>query len=328
MAATQVTPQQDEAILVDYAQPETPVHFLQEVIDESERRLKIQVDRFEFQQRRAKMFAKSKLFGIKETDPDEAIAQAMVRIELGESMGFSPAESLQGIYIINGQTAISSALRAARMAAAGYSWDIDWHRDLDGECHGCTLFLRFKGSQMVDREGEPVTVSFLRRDAERMMTTMWGEARGEKKRVSILEKDNWKMSPANMYFARAVTNAQRFYAPHVLSANLPSIEEVDDFENRNERPADIPDGGSRRAQQEVAERRIRELTEQNRALGINTEADPPTTPRPDPAQQPGEDTLQSRIGEAAFQAGAEAGATSRVATKPTFGSKFKHGDKG
>lgn len=322
MAATQVVPQHEEAIPVEQVQPETPVHFLQEVIDESERRLKIQVDRFEFQQRRAKMFAKSKLFGIKETDPDEAIAQAMVRIELGESMGFSPAESLQGIYIINGQTAISSALRAARMAAAGYSWDIDWHRDLDGECHGCTLFLRFKGRQMVDRQGEPVKVSFLRRDAERMLTTIWGEARGEKKRVSILEKDNWKMSPANMYFARAVTNAQRFYAPHVLSANLPSIEEVDDgAEARNERPADIPDGGSRQAQREVAERRIRELTEQNRAMGISTE-DGKSNPTPEPTSEDGDDP------RSILSPDAPAATTSRVASKPTFGSKFKPESKG
>lgn len=202
---------------------------LESVIDTTAelQRLRYEEARFTFQQRRAKLFAASGLFAQKDLDRDTAVAQAMVRIELGESMGISPAESLQGIYIINGQTAVSSAVRAARMQTSGYSWEIEWC-GTEEECTGCKLWLYYRGKPITDsRTKQQATVSFLKRDAEKMLTTLWEDSK--KRRASILEKDNWKMSPRNMYFARAITNAQRFYAPAVLSANLLSVEEALDF---------------------------------------------------------------------------------------------------
>jgi hypothetical protein len=231
------------------------------VIDETVRRkaeeLQVREADFAFQQRRAALFAKSGLFG-KEKDEDQAtsIARAMVRIELGEGMGFSPAESLQGIHVISGSAAISSQLRAARMQNAGYSWDIEWFdgKEWDSlrgaECHGCRLWLKFQGKPMLDREGKPVCESYQRSDAEKMLTTIWEN--GQKRRVSILEKDNWKMSPPNMYFARVAANAQRFHAPHVLSANLPSVEEA-----RDEIEWEYPERfGSKRLSTEVADLKL------------------------------------------------------------------------
>src|SRR6185312_9847401 len=125
--------------------------------------------------------------------------------------------------VINGQTCIMSALRASRMQGAGYTWDIQWHGP-EADCTGCTIWLKHHGKPMLeavrDKDGIParsadgkpemrqVRVSFLKRDAEQMLTTIWEN--NSKKRVSILEKDNWKMSKRNMYFARAITNAQRW----------------------------------------------------------------------------------------------------------------------
>ena len=153
----------------------------------------------------------------------------MVRIDLGESLGFTPAQSLQGVHIINGATAISSALRADRMMRFGYSWDIEWIAGKAGECEGCRLWLKYKGRPMLDRSGNAVSEAFTKADAQKMLTTLWDD-KGGKRRASILEKENWQMSPRNMYFARAVSNAQRFYAPHVLSASIPSMEEAEDFD--------------------------------------------------------------------------------------------------
>lgn len=202
-------------------------------------RLHLEEGRFEFQQRRAKLFASSGLFTIKGVTGNMAIAQAMVKIELGESMGFTPAESLQGIHVINGVTSIASALRAARMQAAGYDWRIDWLGTRE-HCTGCRLWLYCQGKPVMkpkrkengdvflDGDKKPVMEQvyeeFTEADAKKMLTTVWED--NKKRRVSILEKENWKMSPRNMYFARAVTNLQRFHAPRVLNVNIASTEEL------------------------------------------------------------------------------------------------------
>jgi hypothetical protein len=260
------------------AEPQRPQsegrQFFEAVIDKTSaemQRLKFEEERFSFQQRRAKLFASSGLFTVKERGQelplDVAIAQAMVKIELGEAMGFSPAESLQGIHVINGQTAISSALRAARMQSAGYSWDLEWS-GTEEDCTGVRVWLYYKGKPLTTRGGEQASVAFLKRDAEKMLTTItdWdgvpSGGKPNKRRVSILEKDNWKMSPRNMYFARAITNAQRFYAPAVLSVNLPSIEEAQEAE-----PAEPVARGSVTAAEDVAERKIEELERQRSEQG-------------------------------------------------------------
>jgi hypothetical protein len=258
------------------AEPETETPLLDAAVEAQHQRdlakLNFEEKRFDFQQRRARLFSCSGLFAVKGVDGQQAIAQAMVKIELGESMGFSPAEALQGINVINGVTAISAAMRAARMQAAGYSWEIDW-LGTEQECTGCRLWLYIKGKPLMkqrrDDGGQPlysqqdgtpimehVSVAYTKADAQKMLTTVWEN--NEKKRVSILEKDNWKMSPKNMYFARAITNAQRWHAPAALSINLPSVEEALDMESA---PA-VPSGihyGTHDEQESVAERRIREL---------------------------------------------------------------------
>lgn len=163
-----------------------------------------EMQKFEMQQRAAKLFAASGLFSdIKGVDQTQAIAQAFVKIALGDSMGFSPAESMQGIDLIQGRPAIGSQLRAARMQRAGYRWRMD---QLDEK--GCVLTI-FQGDMVLG------TSSFVEADA---------------KAQNLLGKDNWKKNPRNMYFARAITNAQRWYAPCVLSGEVLSYEEAADLE--------------------------------------------------------------------------------------------------
>lgn len=212
---------------------------LEETIRRKADDLKVEEARFEFQQRRAKLFAASGLFGRESNDPkyqlseSKAIAQCMVRIEIGESMGFSAAESMQGIDIISNRASISAQLRAARMQSRGYHWDLEWHTGSNGTCEGVTIWGKYKGKILQDRSGEQVSVSYLKSDAAMMLTTIteWKDRQKTTRRASILEKDNWKMSPRNMYFARAITNFQRWYAPGVLSVNLLSSEEAMDLDD-------------------------------------------------------------------------------------------------
>ena len=230
-------------------EPEVPRPTLETVIQETERRraeLGFKTELFEFTQRRAKLYAISGLFGsIKDLTLDQAISQAMVRIDLGEGMGFSAAESMQGIDIIANRPAISSALRAARMQAAGFSWSLQWHKE-KGECAGLTLWLNYRGKPLLEtkrkddgtpimsEDGEPVMeqahVSFRKSDAEWMKTTIWED--GQKKRVTLLQKwiHGGGATLEDLYFARAITRAQRRYAPAVLSTSILSIEEAMDLD--------------------------------------------------------------------------------------------------
>lgn len=257
------------------------------VLDETQRKqatsIMIEEQKFVLSQRRAKMYSMSGLFADKDIPPgsEVGVARAMVKIELGASMGFAEAEALQGIYVINGQTCVASALRAGRMQSAGYDWDVAWHGTED-ECTGVTLWMKYQGKPMMvpvrNEKGEPLKndagelvtqqarSSFKKVDAQRMLTTMWVEENGKnvKKRVSILEKDNWKMSGRNMYFARAVTNAQRFFAPKVMSANLMSVEEAIDLESvidetELRRTAVLPPAGTKKDAAEEIQRRKEEL---------------------------------------------------------------------
>jgi hypothetical protein len=249
---------------------------LDDVVASSERRIALEIRQFEYKQKLARLFAASGCFADIKKDITEAqaIAQAFVKIELGESMGFTAAESMQGVHLIQGTPAVNAQLRAARMQRAGFSWEIDWFDSPEGVCEGCRLWL-FRngrplmkamrdatGNAVLDAKGQPVqvqvSVSFLKKDAEILKTTMWDNDTKQKKSVSVLEKDNWKGSPRNMYFARAITNAQRFHAAGVLSGEIPSTEEAMDF------PDDFNEDhgrGSFEAQQKVLAEKLAEAAE-------------------------------------------------------------------
>lgn len=188
----------DQAQALTVTQPATPAPAQSPTLYHSP-----EAERFGMEQRMARLFVESGLFGdIKGQTPQMAIAQAYVKIALGHSMGFSPAESMQGIDIIQGRPAVSAQLRAARMQRNGYIWTVD---RLDNT--GCKLTI-YKGNVKL---GE---VSFLEADA---------------KLANLAGKDNWKKDPSSMYFARAITRAQRRFAPGVLSADVVSTEEAWDL---------------------------------------------------------------------------------------------------
>lgn len=180
---------------------------LDAVISETERAAKerILVSRAEldYNQRLARAFAQSGCFAdIKDTREETAIAKALVKIMLGKSMGFSEAEAMSYVELIQGRPAISAHGRAAKMKAAGYSWKF-----LKFDTNGCQL-------QVFDKAGQPLGDS--------------GFTLDDAKRMDLAEKDNWKKQPRNMLYCRAISNAQRWYAPEVLSAALASTEEVID----------------------------------------------------------------------------------------------------
>ena len=177
----------------------------------------IQRAKLDYSQRLAKMFAYSGCFAdVKDQREDVSIAKALVKIKLGESMGFSEAEAMTGIDIIQGRVAVGASLRAARMQRAGYSWPNMICTD-----EGCWVPLVFQGQPMMqqkvnaqgeielNKDGSPVmvqvVVSFTLRDAQK---------------AGLAGKDNYKKDPSSMYFARAITRAQLRYGPGVLGVDI------------------------------------------------------------------------------------------------------------
>jgi hypothetical protein len=208
---------------IQHPQQQEPIHTetaIQRKLSPSEElilesRMSVDMQKFRMQQRMARLFFQSGLFAdIKGKSEADAIAAAFTKIAIGESMGFTPAESMQGIDIVQGRPTIGASLRAARMQRAGFSWQF-----LRFDDKGCEL--KVYGPTGV----ELGVCSFTHEDAARS---------------GLVGKDNYKKNPKNMYFARCITNAQRWYAPGCLSADILSTEEAVDLEPYRMEPAEIP----------------------------------------------------------------------------------------
>jgi hypothetical protein len=149
------------------------------------------------------VFAKSGMF------PDvKSQAQAVVKILAGKELGLSPFEAMGSIYVVNGRLALASkAMAGLIQRSKKYSYEI---KKLD------------------DKE---CTIEIKKEDAV-VGSTTFTFADGAK--AGLVNKDNWKNYPRNMLFARALSNACRFYCPEVISGYY-SLEEMEDLNPETER---------------------------------------------------------------------------------------------
>jgi hypothetical protein len=192
------------------------------------------------------------------------LAQASVKVLAGREMGFPPIASMTGISIIEGKPATGANLLGAAMKRAGYTWKV-----LQRDAAGCRLEVSFRGEVLGTSE-------FMESDAQR---------------AELLSKRNWKMYPRSMYFARAISDAARTYAPEVFSGIPAYTAEELGAEHTTEDGALVveataeerpPDGGSREAQAEVLEKRLTE----ERVKANGGQQDAPAVPPPPPAASP------------------------------------------
>lgn len=141
----------------------------------------------------AETFAQSGFF----TDVKGA-AQAVVKIQAGKELGLQPVQSMTGINIIKGRIALSAGLMAQLLKRAGYSIQVTWLPDHSNPT-ACEVRIWEPGVSW--RKAEPLGVSpFSVEDARR----------------ASLTGGNWSKYLRNMLFARAISNAARWYAPEVL----------------------------------------------------------------------------------------------------------------
>jgi len=117
-------------------------------------------------------------------------AQAMVKIAAGQELGLAPIQAMTGINVIKGRITLSANLMAALIKRAGYRIRVKWE---GSQAVALTIF---------DPQGEELgESSFSLQDAKQ----------------AGLSGGNWSKYPRNMLYARAVSNAARWYAPEVLT---------------------------------------------------------------------------------------------------------------
>jgi hypothetical protein len=260
-------------------------------------------ERFAYQQRMARVFVASGLFSdIKGQSPEQAMAQAYVKIALGGSMGFSEAESMQGIDIIQGRPAISAQLRAARMQRAGFSWAPTVTEK------GCWLALFFNRAPIMVPRVNPAT-SELARDKDGTIIqeqAIVSYTMEDAKSAKLADKDNWKKDPSSMLFARAITRAQRRFAPGVLSGDILTREEAFDAEPDGFGPVELKVPQALPADLSHSDAPTFDASKEPQQAA-ETKPDAPAEgkpePKPDPARQQMLDQLakiEANLGQAEF----------------------------
>lgn len=140
------------------------------------------------------------------------IEQGLARVLIGRQMGLSPAESLMGLEIVEGQLSMRGKLVASLIDNHPlYDYVVEESTD-----KRCTIAFSYK------RDGEWVkrgTYTFTIQDAQR---------------AGLVNKFNWKAYPTLMLFYRALSQGARmFAAPAIMGGytegelETPSEEEMD-----------------------------------------------------------------------------------------------------
>jgi hypothetical protein len=179
---------------------------------------------FSYDQTMARQFAASHQFDdLRNLTAEQAVATAMVKIQLGRAWGFNAADSVRYIYFVNGKPAVENEMVATKLQQAGYFWDVEWmvetveHKGKPWQkCVGCRLWPKTYSEDdkqfhpLVDRKGQPVSVEFTEADADHAM--VWDH----NKTIPLSQKPNYQSWASDMYYWRAISRLKKYYAPHVL----------------------------------------------------------------------------------------------------------------
>ena len=120
-------------------------------------------------------------------------AQAAVKVMAGQEIGLPPVASMTGVYIVQGRVTIGANLMAALMRKhPDYDYRVTEHT-----AEACEVEVFYKG----EKAG---TSRFTIEDA---------------KKANLVKNGPWTQHPRNMLFARAISNAAKWYAPDVFAGN-------------------------------------------------------------------------------------------------------------
>lgn len=147
----------------------------------------------------AEKFAESGMF----TDARQVV-QAFVKISAGAELGLTPFQSMSGVHIIQGKPVVGAGLLASLLDRdPAYDYRVEWEPD-EKNPQACTVIVIKNGN-------ERGRSRFSLEDAKR----------------AGLTQPNWAKYPASMLFARAMSNAVRWYAPGATGTSVYVEGELD-----------------------------------------------------------------------------------------------------
>lgn len=127
-------------------------------------------------------------------------AELALRVQYGLEIGLGPAQSLTAIHVVQGNPSLTAGAIAAKIKGSGrYNYRVTEHTD-----EACTVVVYENGE-------EAGTSRFTMDDA---------------KAAGLLANAQWKKYPRNMLFARAVSNAARWYAADVFGGAVYTPDEL------------------------------------------------------------------------------------------------------
>lgn len=157
--------------------------------------------RIEEQTQIARAFKESGLF----TDL-KSEAQAIVKIQAGRELGIEPFAAMQGVDIVQGKARMNANLQAGLIKRSGrYNFKILEHTESN-----CKLEFYEKWGEQWQMIGHS---EFSIKEAQQ---------------AGLTHKDNWKKHPKNMLFARALSNAAKWYCADIFIAG--AYNESDEFD--------------------------------------------------------------------------------------------------
>ena len=181
----------------------------------------------------ADVFAKSGMF----PEARDA-AQCAAKLIVGQGLGLTPYDSMNGLHIIQGKAVLASNTMAAAIKRSG---KYDYRAETDDE--SCSI--TFYDLSQRDKSGVPLqigTTTFSMDDARR----------------AGLGGQNWKKYPRAMLFARAISAGYREHCPDALGAAPVYVEAMGETEIPREEPRAEPQRGTARRQVGLTPRETRE----------------------------------------------------------------------
>ena len=131
-------------------------------------------------------------------------SQAIVKVLAGRELGLGPIASMSGVYIVKGRPALSANLLAGCLKRSGkYNYRV--LTPMADRAKVCEIAFFERAGEKWEEIGRSV---FSLEDARRAGT------------------QNMDKFPANMLFARAITNGIRWYAPDIFAGGVYTPEEL------------------------------------------------------------------------------------------------------
>ena len=146
-------------------------------------------------------------------------AEVLLRMLAGAECGFGVFASLEGVHFIDGNAVIGAHLRAASIKrSARYDYEVIQRDDVACE----VAFIE-------RRDGQRVTLGRIRHTLEAAQTKKWHLTQAGK------VKPPWEKTPANMLFARVLTDGFKTHCPD-LSGGVVTYD-PDEFDGELAAPA-------------------------------------------------------------------------------------------